>query len=131
VETQLSVAHPRCHDSAAQDTVRFFMPIQLDSHDAELVDHVCAAMRAAIAQANMPSAVAKRIAAVAVRHRNRGRAAAIKRHPFHGICEASGLPLSDVDKVLDELEPEKGYAGNVRWVCPKSNNSGKRSCGAC
>ena len=79
----------------------------------------------------MPNAVAKRISAVAVRHRNRGRSAAIKRYPFKGICEASGLPLSDGDKVLDELEPEKGYAGKVRWVCPKANNSGKRSCGGC
>jgi hypothetical protein len=88
-------------------------------------------MRTAIEQANMPCAVAKRIAAVAVRHRNRGRAGAIKRHPFQGLCEASNLPLGDTDKVLDELEPEIGYAGKVRWVCPKANNSGKRSCGAC
>jgi len=107
------------------------VPIQLDSHDSALVETVCAAMRTAIAQANMPCAVAKRIAAVAVRHRNRGRSAAMKRHPFNGICEASGLPLSDADKALDELEPEKGYAGKVRRVCPKANNSGRRSCGAC
>ena len=107
------------------------MPIRLDHHDSALVEVAFAAMRTAIAQANIPSAVAKRIAAVAVRHRNRGRARAIKRYPFQGICEASGLPLNDTDKVLDELEPEKGYAGRVRWVCPKANNSGRRSCGAC
>jgi hypothetical protein len=107
------------------------MAIKLNSHDAALTAIVCETIRTAIAQANMPSAVAKRIAAVAVRHRNRGRAAAIKRYPFRGICEASGLPLSDTDKVLDELEPEMGYEGKVRWVCPKANNSGKRSCGGC
>jgi hypothetical protein len=107
------------------------VPIQLDSHDAALAEIVCATIRSRITQANMPSAVAKRTAAVAIRHRNRGRTAAINRHLFQGICEASGLPLSDSDKVLDELEPEKGYAGKVRWVCPKANNSGKRSCGGC
>lgn len=111
--------------------LHFSVPIQLDIHDAALAEIVCATIRTAITQANMPSAVAKRIAAVAVRHRNRGRNAAIKQHPFRGICEASGLPLSESDKVLDELEPEKGYAGKVRWVCPKANNSGKRSCGGC
>jgi hypothetical protein len=35
------------------------------------------------------------------------------------------------DAVLDEMEPEKGYSGPVRWVCHKANNSGKRSCGGC
>lgn len=107
------------------------MSLQLDSHDIALVEIVRAAIRTAVADAHLPSAVAKRITSEAVRHRNRGRAAEIKRYPFLGICEASGLPLSDSDKVLDEMEPEKGYAGNVRWVCPKANNSGKRSCGGC
>jgi hypothetical protein len=107
------------------------VPIQLDDHDAALVAVVRTAIRTAVAEANMPSAVAKRITTEAVRQRNHGRSAAIKRHPFRGICEASGLPLSDSDKVLDELEPEKGYVGEVRWVCPKANNSGKRSCGGC
>lgn len=105
------------------------MPIQLDSHDAALVEVVRTAIRTAVAEANKPSAVSKRITSEAVRHRNRGRIAAIKRYPFQGICEASGRKLDDRDKVLDELEPEKGYAGEVRWVCPKANNSGKRSCG--
>jgi hypothetical protein len=112
-------------------TLNLTVPIQLDSHDAALVAVVRTAIRTAVAEANMPSAVAKRITSEAVRHRNRGRAAAIKRHPFQGFCEASGLRLSDSDKVLDELEPEKGYAGKLRWVCPKANNSGKRTCGGC
>lgn len=107
------------------------MPLNLDEHDYALVDVARAAIRAAVANANMPSAVAKRIVSEAVRHRNKGRADAIKRHPFQGICEASGLPLDDCDKVLDELEPEKGYAGKVRWICHKANNSGTRSCGGC
>ncbi len=46
-----------------------------------------------------------------------------------GVCEAHKRPLDSRDKVLDELEPEKGYTGKVRWVCPKANNSGSRSCG--
>ena len=55
----------------------------------------------------------------------------MKRHPFRGICEASGKPLDKVYAVLDECEPEKGYSGKVRWVCQKANNSGKHSCGFC
>lgn len=105
--------------------------MQLDSHDANLVEIARAAIRVAVADAHMPSTVAKRITSEAVKHRNRGRAAAIKRHPFRGICEACGGKLDARDKVLDELEPEKGYAGKVRWVCPKANNSGLRSCGGC
>jgi hypothetical protein len=34
-------------------------------------------------------------------------------------------------RVLDEIEPEKGYFGLVRWVCHKANNSGKCTCGGC
>lgn len=105
--------------------------LTLDSHDQALVEVARAAMRAAIAQANMPSAVAKRIAAEAMKHRNKGRREAILRHPFRGICEASGLLLDQRDAVLDELDPAKGYTGEVRWVCPKANNSGRRSCGGC
>jgi hypothetical protein len=41
------------------------------------------------------------------------------------------LSLDVRDKALDELEPEKGYDGKVRWVCHKGNNSGLRSCGGC
>lgn len=85
----------------------------------------------AFKKANMPAAVAKRITVVAVRYRNKGKAAAIRRHPFRGICEASGRHLKKEDAHLDELNSEKGYDEKVRWVCPKANNSGRRSCGKC
>jgi hypothetical protein len=107
------------------------MPILLDDHDMALVTVAHAAMRAAMAEAHCRSAVTRRIASLAVRYRNRGRKAAIKAKPFAGICEASGWPLDDRDKVLDEIDPELGYAGPLRWVCPKANNSGPRSCGGC
>jgi hypothetical protein len=79
----------------------------------------------------MKPGVAKKIFSEAARHRNKGRKTAAKNHPFQGICEAGGGSLDEKDAVLDELEPEKGYQGRVRWVCPKANNSGKRSCGKC
>ena len=103
----------------------------LDDHDKVLVELARKAIRDAVASAHQPSAVTKRIVAEAAKHRNRGRLAAIKRYPFRGICEASGKPLEKQDAVLDEREPEKGYAGKLRWVCQKANNSGKRSCGFC
>src|SRR5437868_560122 len=90
--------------------------LQLDEHDQALVELVRIAMDSAILQAHMPSAVAKRITTLAVRHRNQGREAAKKRHPFKGVCEASGLPLDFAHAHLDELEPELGYAGRARWV---------------
>jgi hypothetical protein len=105
--------------------------IKLDDHDAALVETVAAALRNAIASAHSRAAVAKRVTVIAVRERNRGRRGAAKRHPFTGVCEASGLPIDVRDKALDELEPEKGYDGKLRWVCPKANNSGPRSCGGC
>jgi hypothetical protein len=105
--------------------------LRLDKHDEVLVEQTKRAIQTAVASANMPSAVAKRIVTVAMKHRNKGRSEAMKRQPFKGVCEASGKPLEKKDAVLDELEPEKGYAGKVRWVCPKANNSGKRSCGVC
>jgi hypothetical protein len=105
--------------------------LQLDEHDEALVDLVRMAMDCAILHAHMPVAVAKRITTLAVRHRNRGRQAAMKRHPFTGVCEASGLALDFAHAHLDELEPELGYAGRVRWVCQRANNSGKHSCGGC
>jgi len=105
--------------------------LKLDSHDEALVKVVRAAMQAAYGQAHAPVAVAKRITALAVRQRNQGRAAAIRRMPFAGVCEASGLRIERHDAVLDELEPEKGYTGKLRWVCHKANNSGRRSCGKC
>ena len=79
----------------------------------------------------MPSAVARRIFTEAAKQRNHGRAAAMKRYPFQGVCEASGKPLHEDNAVLDECEPEKGYSGKVRWVCHKANNSGKSTCGFC
>ncbi len=91
--------------------------IRLSQHDQELFERAVAAIRQAIVEAEMPPAVAKKIAAESMRHRNRGRSRARRRHEFQGICEASGLPLDKADAVLDELEPEKGYAGRVRWVC--------------
>jgi len=105
--------------------------LQLDEHDQALVEVVRAAMDAAVLGAHAPSAAAKRLTVLAVRHRNRGRAEAKKRHPFAGVCEASGLPLNFEHAHLDELQPELGYAGQVRWVCQRANNSGKHSCGAC
>ena len=39
--------------------------------------------------------------------------------------------ISNAHAHLDELEPEKGYAGRLRWVCQRANNSGKHSCGVC
>ena len=107
------------------------MPLVLDDHDKQLAEAVSAAIADAVSRAHAPAAVAKRISAIAVRHRNRGRSAAIRKHPFAGTCEASGRPILREDAVLDELEPEKGYLGPVRWVCHKANNSGKRSCGGC
>jgi hypothetical protein len=105
--------------------------LRLDEHDQSLVELVRAVLDSAILRAHAPSAVAKRITTVAVRHRNHGRKAAIKRLPFTGICEASGQPLEVEHAHLDELEPELGYAGRVRWVCQRANNSGKHSCGVC
>src|SRR6266705_2873998 len=99
--------------------------ITLEDHDAALVEVVKAAMDSGMLRAHRPSAVAKRIAVLAVRHRNIGRKAAMKRHPFGGVCEASRQPLAFEHAVLDELEPELGYAGGVRWVCQRANNSGK------
>jgi len=108
-----------------------FMALELDDHDKALTETARAAIRDAVGKARVPMAVVKRIVAEAMKHRNHGRDAAIRRRPFKGVCEASGAPLERVDAVLDELEPERGYEGAVRWVCPKANGSGKRSCGVC
>lgn len=107
------------------------MSIQLNKSDQELVEKAKAVVKEAYESAHAPSAVARSIASYAVRYRNKGRVKAIKKYPFRGICEESGQPLADEDKCLDELEAERGYEGKVRWVCPKANNSGKRSCGGC
>lgn len=103
----------------------------LDEHDQALVEVARASIKKAMTDAHMPVAVVKRIVSIAVNHRNAGRAAAITRHPFKGVCEASGLPLDRNHAHLDEMEPELGYEGKVRWVCPRANNSGKHSCGGC
>jgi hypothetical protein len=105
--------------------------LQLDEHDRALTELVRAAIDSAIANAHMRSAVAKRIAVVAMGHRNNGRNAAIRRYPFKNICEVSGAPLAREHADLDELDPELGYAGRLRWVCKLANNSGKASCGVC
>ena len=103
--------------------------IKLDEHDAALFAAVIAEFRKAISSAHSRSAVAKRVVAVTVRERNRGRAAAIRRHPFKGICEASGLSLDVRDKALDELEA--GWRAARSDPGHKGNNSGLRSCGGC
>jgi len=105
--------------------------LNLDDHDVALVAKVKAAFDAAIATAHQPIGVAKRIHSLAARRRNKGRLAAMKRYPFHGVCEASGMPLERQHAQLDELEPELGYGGKLRWVCSVANNSGKHSCGRC
>ncbi len=105
--------------------------LKLDAHDTALVTLVKATLDAAIASAHAPSAVAKRLHSLAARHRMKGRAAAMKRHPFNNVCEASGAPLDKKYAQLDELDPEKGYAGRLRWVCSVANNSGRHSCGVC
>jgi hypothetical protein len=105
--------------------------IKLDSHDEVLVKTAVAAMREAFRAAHAPAGVAKRIVVAAVRQRNRGRSVAIRKHPFKGVCEASGQPILRHDAVLDELDAARGYFGRVRWVFYKANNSGKRSCGGC
>ena len=106
-------------------------PLKLDEHDTALVTTLKAALDAAILNAHKPIAVAKRLHVLTGRHRMKGRKAAINGHPFTGVCEASGLPLDFQHAHLDELEPELGYSGRVRWVCQRANNSGKHSCGGC
>jgi hypothetical protein len=107
------------------------MALVLDDHDEHLADAVAAAIADAVSGAHAPADVAKRIATIPVRHRNRGRSAAIRRHPLAALCEASGRATLREDAVLDEIEPQKGYSVPVRWVCHEANNSGKRSCGCC
>jgi len=107
------------------------LKLNLDPHDQTLVTEVQTEMSRAISAAHNPIVVAKRIAVLATRVRNKGRATAMRKYPFKGICEVSGQPLDKNHAELDELEPELGYAGKLRWVCQVANNSGKISCGAC
>jgi hypothetical protein len=102
--------------------------IILDLHDESLVNAAIAAIKIAVESAHRPAAVARRISVLATGYRNRGRDAARRRYPFKDMCEASGQPLAFEDADLDERETELGYAGELRWVCKKANNSGKRSC---
>ena len=96
-----------------------------------MVEIVKATIKKAYESAHAPAAVVRSIASYAMRYRNRGRREAKRKHLFRGICEASGKPLANEDKCLDEVDQEKGYLGRLRWVCPKANNSGRRSCGEC
>ena len=79
--------------------------IHLDEHDEALADMVRAMIDYAVSHAHCRSGVAKRITSRAAYHRNLGRKAAKKRHPFANICEASGLALKSEHADLDELEP--------------------------
>lgn len=105
--------------------------IKLNAHDSKLFALAVAAIETAIANAKAPAAVVRKIAAVAVRHRNKGRLAAKGRLPFNGTCAVSGRRLDERDAVLDEMDPHKGYKGPCRWICAKANKSGLRSCGDC
>ena len=107
------------------------MTLNLDDHDQAIVSLVRSAMARAISDAHAPIAVAKRISVLATAQRNKGRDVAIRRYPFRGICEASGRPLDKDHAELDEIEPELGYGGKLRWVCQRANKSGKHSCGGC
>lgn len=108
-----------------------FRQIQLDAHDEELVAEVEKLISAAYSKANKPAGVARRIAVISVRFRNKGRAKARKHTPFDGKCAASGLFLEQKYAVLDEMDNNLGYEGELRWVCQKKNNSGNHSCGGC
>jgi hypothetical protein len=105
--------------------------INLNEHDAALVATVRAAIDAALANAKSPIAVTKKICVYATRYRNQGREAARRRHAFAGVCEVSNAPLEWKHAQLDEMDPEFGYSGRLRWVCSVANNSGKHSCGVC
>ena len=98
------------------------MNLPLDEYDKAIIATVRDAMTNAIEKAHNPVAVAKRMNVLATGYRNRGRRGAMKKYPFKGVCEASGLPLDSKHACLDEIEPWLGYQGKLRWVCPKANN---------
>lgn len=106
-------------------------PLKLDEHDQALVTEFREALLGALSKAHNRTAVAKRISVLTTAQRNRGRRAALARHPFKGICEASGLSLAREQAELEQMEPELGYEGKLRWVCQRRNNSGTHSCGGC
>src|SRR5260370_18052185 len=104
--------------------------LKLDAHDTALVTLVKATLDAAIASAHAPSAVAKRLHSLAARHRMKGRAAAMKRHPFNNVCEASGAPIAKKYPQRDQLDPEKGDACRPRWGCSGATYTGPPTSGA-
>jgi hypothetical protein len=59
--------------------------LKLNAHDTALAEEALMAIRKAVGAADAPAAVAKRMTVVAVRYRNQGRKAAIKRHPFKAL----------------------------------------------
>jgi hypothetical protein len=63
----------------------------LDEHGLARVLVVKSAIESSVLNAHQPIGVAKRIHSIAAKHRMKGRHAAIKRHPFQGVCEASGM----------------------------------------
>jgi len=105
--------------------------IRLSDRDTSLVQRVRAVVEEALREADVSTAVTKRLFAIMAKHRNRGRKPAMRRHPFFGICEASGKPLAREHAHLDEIIPEQGYEGPVRWTCPRGNGSGRHTCGGC
>jgi hypothetical protein len=105
--------------------------LELDVNDEALVERVLAVIDEAVQKAHQPDALAKHIIALAARYRDRGRTTAMKLHRFEGVCEATGLPLDRKHAILEDLEPQHGYVGRVRWVCQRAHDGGKHSCGGC
>src|SRR5271168_2726553 len=105
------------------------MPLNLDEHDRAFVAHVQSALLSAFAAAHAHAAVAKRISVLATAQKNKSRREAIRRNPFP--CDCGGPPLEKEHAELEQLQPELGYAGKLRWVCQRINNGGKHSCGSC
>lgn len=107
------------------------MPIVLTQADQQRFNELKLSLERVLAEAEQRPALARKIFALAARHRNRGRQAAIRSHAFKGVCEISGLPIARTDAALDELDPTLGYAGPVRWVCQRANGDGRATCGQC
>lgn len=105
--------------------------IVLDDHDEALMLEAKAAILKACSLAHSLHGVARCLHSVASGQRRKGYHAAVKKHPFQGICEISGEPLEQIHAQLDELDPLLGYSGPVRWVCGKANGNHKHSCGRC
>ena len=99
------------------------------NQDEALVEVLKATLRTGFANAEEPAWVVRTIRDHLEKQRCRGRTAAIRSHPFSGICECSGQPMDPKDRILDDREAEKGFSGKVRWGCPKCLGKGLRSCG--